>query len=164
MHYKVERNATWKEFGRELSLKVFVVSNNKTRTVLGTDAHSSVLYIYHWCHCVTTGVSVVSRLEKWPHKRFAYRHALEHDYSGYGGRFLRARVCSLFQACHLLIVFSSVTLGEEALIFVPLTFTERGTQIQTCLISLDGNPSSGKLATSEKITSIELTSAHIIER
>ena len=71
---------------------------------------------------------------------------------------------SLFQACHLLIVFFSVTLGEEALIFVPLTFTERGTQIQTCLISLDGNPSSGKLATSEKITSIELTSAHIIER
>ena len=31
-------------------------------------------------------------------------------------------------------------------------------------ISLDGNPGSGKLATSEKITSIELTSAHIIER
>ena len=24
---------------------------------------------------------------------FAYRHALEPDYSGYGGHFLRARVC-----------------------------------------------------------------------
>ena len=44
MHYKVENNATRKEFGRELSLKVFAVSNNKTRTVLGTDAHSSVLH------------------------------------------------------------------------------------------------------------------------
>ena len=39
MHYKVETNATRKEF-RE----VFAVSINKTRTVLGTDAHSSVLY------------------------------------------------------------------------------------------------------------------------
>ena len=36
---------------------------------------------------------MVSRLEKWPHKRFACRHALEHDYSGYGGHFLRAPVC-----------------------------------------------------------------------
>ena len=44
MHYKVEKNATRKEFGRELSLEVFAVSNNKTRTVLGTDAHSSVFH------------------------------------------------------------------------------------------------------------------------
>ena len=44
----------------------------------------------------SSGVSVVSRLEKRPHKRFAYRHALEPDYSAYGGHFLRARVCSLF--------------------------------------------------------------------
>ena len=52
---------------------------------------------------------------------FAYRHALEPDYSGYGGHFLRARVCSLSTICHLLIVFFSVTLGEESPIFVPLT-------------------------------------------
>ena len=26
-----------------------------------------------------SGVSLVSRLEKWPHKRFAFRHALEPD-------------------------------------------------------------------------------------
>ena len=114
------------------SLEVFAVSNNKTRTVLGTDAHSSVLHtigqrkvvielgfkaghVWHTCpeeraeeawlpwfpyipdrfvgfifkirHIDTiftfsSGVSVVSRLEKWPHKRFAYRHALEHDYWG----------------------------------------------------------------------------------
>ena len=44
MHYKVEKNASRKEFGGELSLEVFVVSNNNTRTVLGTDAHSSVLH------------------------------------------------------------------------------------------------------------------------
>ena len=44
----------------------------------------------------SSGVSVVSRLEKRPHKRFAYRHALEPDYLAYGGHFLRARVCSLF--------------------------------------------------------------------
>ena len=37
-------------------------------------------------------------------------------------------------------------------------------QIQTCLISLDVNPSSGKMAKSERITSIGLISAHIIER
>ena len=37
-------------------------------------------------------------------------------------------------------------------------------QIQTCLISLDVNPSSGKMATSEKITSKGLISAQIIER
>ena len=42
-------------------------------------------------------------------------------------------------------------------------FTERVRQMQTCLISLDGNPSSGKMATSEKITSIGLMSAHVIE-
>ena len=42
--YRVEKNATRKGFGRELSLEVFVVSINKTRTVLGTDAHSSVLH------------------------------------------------------------------------------------------------------------------------
>ena len=41
MHYKVEKNATRKEFGRELSLEVFVVSNNNTRTVLGTDARTA---------------------------------------------------------------------------------------------------------------------------
>ena len=52
---------------------------------------------------------------------FAYRHALEPDYSGYGGHFLRARVWSLFTICHLLIVLFSVTLGEETPIFVPLT-------------------------------------------
>ena len=44
MHYNVEKNATRKEFERELSLEVFAVSINKTRTVLGTDAHSSVLH------------------------------------------------------------------------------------------------------------------------
>ena len=44
MHCKVEKNATRKGFGRELSLEVFAISNNKTRTVLGTDAHSSVLH------------------------------------------------------------------------------------------------------------------------
>ena len=44
MHFKVEKNATRKEFGRELSLEVFVVANNNTRTVLGTDEHSSVLH------------------------------------------------------------------------------------------------------------------------
>ena len=44
MHYKEEKNATRKGFGRELSLEVFAVSINKTRTVLGTDAHSSVLH------------------------------------------------------------------------------------------------------------------------
>ena len=70
----------------------------------------------------------------------------------------------LFTVCHLLIVFFSVTLGEETQIFVPLTFTERGKQIQTCLISVDGNPSLGKMATSEKITSIGRMSAHITER
>ena len=37
-------------------------------------------------------------------------------------------------------------------------------QIQTCSISLDVNPSSGKMATSEKITYIGLISAHIMER
>ena len=37
-------------------------------------------------------------------------------------------------------------------------------QIQTCLISLNVNPSSGKMATSERITSIGLILAHIIER
>ena len=37
-----ERNS--KEVGKELSLEVFAVSINKTRTVLGTDAHSSVLH------------------------------------------------------------------------------------------------------------------------
>ena len=37
-------------------------------------------------------------------------------------------------------------------------------QIQTCLISLDVNPSSGKMATSKRITPIGLISAHIIER
>ena len=36
----------------------------------------------------SSGVSVVSRLENRPHKRFAYRHALQLDYSGYGGHFL----------------------------------------------------------------------------
>ena len=112
----------------------------------------------------SSGVSVVSRLEKGPHKRFTYRLAFEPDYTGYGGHFVRARVCSLFTVCHLLIVFFSVTLGEETPIFVPLTFTERGKQIQTCLISVDGSPSSGKMVTSEKITSIGLISAHIIER
>ena len=44
MHYKVENNATRKEFERELSLEVVAVSVNKTRTVLGTVAHSSVLH------------------------------------------------------------------------------------------------------------------------
>ena len=44
MHFKVEKNATQKEFGRELSLEVFVVANNNTRTLLGTDEHSSVLH------------------------------------------------------------------------------------------------------------------------
>ena len=44
MHYKVEKNATRKGFGRELNLEVFAVSINKTRTILGTDAHSSVLH------------------------------------------------------------------------------------------------------------------------
>ena len=44
MHYKVEKNATRKGFRRELSLRVFAVSNNKNRTVPGTDAHSSVLH------------------------------------------------------------------------------------------------------------------------
>ena len=44
MHYKVEKNATRKGLGREQSLEVFAVSINKTRTVLGTDAHSSVLH------------------------------------------------------------------------------------------------------------------------
>ena len=38
----------------------------------------------------SSGVSVVSRLENRPHKRFAYRHALQLDYSGYGGHFLRS--------------------------------------------------------------------------
>ena len=57
-----------------------------------------------------------------------------------------------------------MTLGEETPIFVPLTFTERDKQIQTCLISVDGSPSSGKMVTSEKITYIGLISAHIIER
>ena len=38
----------------------------------------------------SSGVSVVSRLENRPHKRFAYRHALKLDYSGYGGHFLRS--------------------------------------------------------------------------
>ena len=41
--------------------------------------------------------------------------------------------------------------------------TERVRQMQICLISLGGNPSLGKMATSEKITSIGLISAHIIE-
>ena len=41
---EVEKNATRREFGRELSLEVFAVSINKTRTVLGTEAHSSVLH------------------------------------------------------------------------------------------------------------------------
>ena len=45
MHYRVEKNATRREFGRELSLEVFDVSINKTRTVLlWTDAHSSMLH------------------------------------------------------------------------------------------------------------------------
>ena len=44
MHYKVEKNATRKGFGRELSLEVSAVPIDKTRTVLGTDAHSSVLH------------------------------------------------------------------------------------------------------------------------
>ena len=47
MHYKVEKNAKkgrTKGFGRELSLEVCAVSINKTRTVLGTDVHSSVLH------------------------------------------------------------------------------------------------------------------------
>ena len=69
-----------------------------------------------------------------------------------------------FTVCHLWIVFFSVTLGEETPIFVPLTFKERDKQIQTCLISVDGSPSSGKMVTSEKITYIGLISAHIIER
>ena len=38
----------------------------------------------------SSGVSVVSRLENRPHKRFAYRHAPKPDYSGYGGHFLRS--------------------------------------------------------------------------
>ena len=42
MHYMVVKNTTRKEFGRELSLEFVAVSINKTRTVLGTDAHSSV--------------------------------------------------------------------------------------------------------------------------
>ena len=41
--------------------------------------------------------------------------------------------------------------------------TERGKQIQTCLISLNRNPSSGKMATSERITYIGLLWAHIVE-
>ena len=44
MHYKVKKDATRKGFGRELILEVFAVSINKTRTVLRTDAHSSVLH------------------------------------------------------------------------------------------------------------------------
>ena len=44
MHYKIEKNATRKGFGREPSLEVFAVSINTTRTVLGTDEHSSVLH------------------------------------------------------------------------------------------------------------------------
>ena len=106
----------------------------------------------------SSGVSVVSRLEKWPHKCFAYRHALEPDYSAYGGHFLRAPVCSLFSVCHLLIIFFSVTLGEETPIFVPLTL-RRGVGGYSHG-SLDGN----LMATSEKITYIRLISAHIIER
>ena len=39
MHYKVEKNATRKEIGRELSREVFA-----ERTVLGTDAHSTVFH------------------------------------------------------------------------------------------------------------------------
>ena len=49
MHYKVEKNATRKGFGRELSLEVFAVSINKTRTVLETDAHSSVFHTIELC-------------------------------------------------------------------------------------------------------------------
>ena len=47
MHYKtyqVEKSATRKEIGKELSREVFAVSINKTRTVLGTDVRSSVLH------------------------------------------------------------------------------------------------------------------------
>ena len=44
INYKVEKNATRRGFERELSLEVFAVSINKTRTVLRTDAHSSVLH------------------------------------------------------------------------------------------------------------------------
>ena len=50
-----------------------------------------------------------------------------------------------FTVCHLLTVFFSVTLGQERPIFEPLA-TERDGQIQACLISLDGDPSSGKMA------------------
>ena len=42
--YKVEKSATRKEIGRELSREVFAVLIDKTRTVLGTDVHSSVLH------------------------------------------------------------------------------------------------------------------------
>ena len=44
VHCKVEKNTTRKEFGRELSREVLVVAINKTMTVLGKDAHSSVLH------------------------------------------------------------------------------------------------------------------------
>ena len=43
-HNKAKKNATRKEIGREPSREVSVVSINITRTVLGTDAHRTVLH------------------------------------------------------------------------------------------------------------------------
>ena len=72
------------------------------------------------------------RLEKRPHKRFAYRHALEPDYSSYGGLFLRARVCSLFYGVSS---FDRFLLGDSCrrnADICAFNVTERGKQIQTC--------------------------------
>jgi len=71
------------------------------------------------------------------------------------------------QSLYGLSSFDRFLLGESQRRNVDIcafNVTERGKQIQTCLISLDGNPSSGKIATSEKRTSIGLISAHILER
>ena len=92
----------------------------------------------------SSGVSVVSRLEKWPHKRFAYRHALEPDYSGYGGPPI-----SSLQSLDDLSSFDRFLLGNSRRRIADIcafNVTE-SKQIQTCLISLDVNPSSGKMAT-----------------
>ena len=47
MHYKVEKNATRKGFGRDLSLEVFAVSINKTTTVLW-DGRAQLGAPYRW--------------------------------------------------------------------------------------------------------------------
>ena len=79
-----------------------------------------------------SGVSLVSRLEKWPHKRFAFRHALEPDQSGCGGLFPRARVCSLF---YNLSSFDRFLLGDSCrrnADICAFNVTGRGRQIQKC--------------------------------